>query len=74
MIGRSDTPTGGYVEINGTNITKLKENNLIDFRLNNIGFVFQAYNLIPVLTAKENIEFIMLLQKRPLAEREQRVS
>lgn len=74
MIGGLDTPTGGYVEINGTNITKLKENNLIDFRLNNIGFVFQAYNLIPVLTAKENIEFIMLLQKRPLAEREQRVS
>jgi len=74
MIGGLDTPTDGYVEINGTNITKLKENNLIDFRLNNIGFVFQAYNLIPVLTAKENIEFIMLLQKRPLAEREQRVS
>ena len=73
MIGGLDTPTDGYVEINGTNITQLNENKLIDFRLHNIGFVFQAYNLIPVLTAKENIEFIMLLQKRPLAEREQRV-
>jgi len=51
----------------------LKGNKLIDFRLNNIGFVFQSYNLIPVLTAKENIEFIMLLQKRSAPEREQRV-
>jgi len=46
---------------------------LIDFRLKNIGFVFQAYNLIPVLTAKENVEFVMLLQKRPKAERHARV-
>jgi putative ABC transport system ATP-binding protein len=73
MIGGLDTPSGGYVEINGTNITELKGNRLIDFRLHNIGFVFQSYNLIPVLTAKENIEFIMLLQKRHAAEREQRV-
>ena len=73
MIGGLDTPTGGYVEINGTNITELKGNKLIDFRLHNIGFVFQSYNLIPVLTAKENIEFIMLLQKRPAAETEKRV-
>ena len=65
MIGGLDHPSSGYVEINGTNITKLHGNALIDFRLNNIGFVFQSYNLIPVLTAKENIEFIMLLQKIP---------
>jgi putative ABC transport system ATP-binding protein len=51
----------------------MKDNQLIDYRLHNIGFVFQAYNLIPVLTASENIEFIMLLQKRPKAEREKRV-
>jgi putative ABC transport system ATP-binding protein len=73
MIGGLDIPSEGFVEINGTNITKLKGNELIDFRLNNIGFVFQSYNLIPVLTAKENIEFIMLLQNRPSKEREHRV-
>lgn len=73
MIGGLDLPTEGYVEVNGVNITSLKGNALIDFRLNNIGFVFQSYNLIPVLTASENIEFIMLLQKRTTKEREQRV-
>lgn len=73
MIGGLDIPTDGYVEINGTNITQLKGNRLIDFRLHNIGFVFQSYNLIPVLTAKENIEFIMLLQKRTATEIDQRV-
>jgi putative ABC transport system ATP-binding protein len=73
MIGGLDSPTSGYVEINGTNITRLRGNRLIDFRLHNIGFVFQSYNLIPVLTAKENIEFIMLLQMRKTEETEQRV-
>lgn len=73
MLGGLDSPTDGFVEINGTNITNLKGNKLINFRLHNIGFVFQSYNLIPVLTAKENIEFIMLLQKRPVAETEKRV-
>ncbi len=73
MIGGLDVPSEGFVEISGTNITELKGNTLIDFRLNNIGFVFQSYNLIPVLTAKENIEFIMLLQKRPKEETKKRV-
>jgi len=73
MLGGLDTPTSGYVEINGTNINRLKGSELIDFRLHHIGFVFQSYNLIPVLTAKENIEFIMLLQKIPAKEREKRV-
>ena len=50
----------------------MKDNMLIDFRLKNIGFVFQAYNLIPVLSALENTEFIMLLQKEPKAKREER--
>lgn len=63
MIGGLDEPSSGKVIINGQDITALTENQLIDFRLNNIGFVFQSFNLIPVLTAKENIEFIMLLQK-----------
>ena len=61
-IGGLDTPNSGKVVINNTDITNLKSNELIDFRLRNIGFVFQAYNLIPVLTAKENVEFIMLMQ------------
>ena len=63
MIGGLDEPTEGYVEIEGTRITGLKDSKLIDFRLHNIGFVFQAYNLIPVFTAFENVNFIMLLQK-----------
>ena len=62
MIGGLDDITAGTVEIASTNISSLNENELIDFRLKHIGFVFQAYNLIPVLTAKENVAFIMLLQ------------
>ena len=73
LIGGLDYPTEGKVLINNVDTSKLKKGDLIDFRLNNIGFVFQAYNLIPVLTAKENIEFVMLLQKRPKSERDQRV-
>ncbi len=71
-IGGLDKPTSGEVFINNTDITKLSENELIDFRLQHIGFVFQSYNLIPVLTAKENVEFIMLLQEIPKQEREKR--
>lgn len=74
MIGGLDTPTSGWVEINGQSITKLKGRDLVNFRLYNIGFVFQSYNLIPVLTARENIEFIMLLQKKPAAEINKRVA
>ena len=72
MIGGLDEITAGNVEIAGTNIGNLKENELIDFRLKHIGFVFQAYNLIPVLTAKENVAFIMLLQGLSEKERMQR--
>ena len=73
IIGGLDDATSGSVFIEGTDISKLRGSALINFRLQHIGFVFQAYNLIPVLTAKENVEFIMLLQDRPKAEREQRV-
>lgn len=69
ILGGLDHPTEGKVEIAGREITSMNDNNLIDFRLKNIGFVFQAYNLIPVLTALENVEFIMLLQKRSKKER-----
>ncbi|ULQ51603.1 ABC transporter ATP-binding protein [Flavihumibacter fluvii] len=74
MIGGLDEPTTGNVLINGVDITRLGTNQLIDFRLHNIGFVFQSFNLIPVLTARENIEFIMLLQKLNKTEREGRVN
>lgn len=72
LLGGLDHPTSGAIHIGGVDITTLKDNELIDFRLRNIGFVFQAYNLIPVLSAVENVSFIMLLQDRPKAEREQR--
>src|ERR1035441_9039246 len=72
LIGGLDYPTSGEVKIEGIDITKMSENKLIDFRLKNIGFVFQAYNLIPVLTASENVEFVMLMQKMPKRAREQR--
>ncbi len=72
MIGGLDNPSGGEVHINGTNITTLPSRQLIDFRLHHIGFVFQSYNLIPVLTARENVEFIMQLQGISKKEREQR--
>ncbi|MDC0303722.1 ABC transporter ATP-binding protein [Flavobacteriales bacterium] len=72
IIGGLDKQTNGTAHIAETEITALSDNDLIDFRLKNIGFVFQAYNLIPVLTAKENVEFIMLLQNRPKTERDSR--
>jgi putative ABC transport system ATP-binding protein len=72
ILGGLDHPTSGTVEVAGTDITNMKDSELIDFRLKNIGFVFQAYNLIPVLTAIENVEFIMLLQKKSKKEREAR--
>ena len=72
VIGGLDKPDNGKVIINNTDITQLNSNRLIDFRLRNIGFVFQAYNLIPVLTAKENVEFIMLMQGDSASERKER--
>lgn len=72
IIGGLDKPTNGNVVIDGTDVSELSSGKLIDYRLNNIGFVFQAYNLIPVLTARENVEFIMLLQGVDRKEREDR--
>jgi len=73
LIGGLDKPTNGHVYIDGEDIYQMEKNDRIDFRLNNIGFVFQSYNLIPVLTAKENVEFIMRVQNIPKAERHDRV-
>ena len=74
IIGGLDRPTDGYIEVGGKDISKFTDNQLITFRRDNIGFVFQAYNLIPVLTAKENVEFVMLLQNKSQAERDTRTT
>ncbi len=72
MIGGLDRPSEGKIFISNTDISTFKTDEMIEFRLKHIGFVFQAYNLIPVLTAKENVEFIMLLQGLKSDERTQR--
>ncbi|MCK5857649.1 MAG: ATP-binding cassette domain-containing protein, partial [Bacteroidales bacterium] len=61
LLGGLDNPTKGQVIIDGEDISTFSSRQMIDFRMKHIGFVFQAYNLIPVLTAKENAEFIMHL-------------
>ena len=68
IIGGLDRPHSGEVFVDKIDIIGMKENELINFRLQNIGFVFQAYNLIPVLNAKENVGFIMLLQHKSKKE------
>lgn len=71
-IGGLDRPNQGHIRIDGVNIVDLKDRDLIDFRLQHIGFVFQAYNLIPVLTALENTGFILELQGVSKKERDTR--
>ena len=73
MIGGLDDPNSGKVILNGQDISTLKKSQMTNFRQHNIGFVFQAYNLIPVLSAYENAEFIMLLQGIAKTERKKRV-
>ncbi len=74
IIGGLDGSTEGNVAIAGKNISSMSSSKLVDFRLQNIGFVFQAFNLIPVLTALENVEFIMLLQGVSKEERRKRAT
>jgi len=64
LIGGLDKPTSGSLFVDGKDISLLKEKEMTAFRLHHIGFVFQAFNLIPVLTAKENVSFVMELQGR----------
>lgn len=71
-IGGLDKPDEGSVFLAGKYLEKLDKGELADLRLNHIGFVFQAYNLVPVLTARENIEFVMQLQGVPADERERK--
>ena len=73
LISGLDSPTEGDVWLNGEHISKMSGNELSDFRRDNIGFIFQAYNLIPVLTAYENAEFVLLLQGVAETERRRRV-
>jgi putative ABC transport system ATP-binding protein len=72
LIGGLDRPSGGSLRLGGQALQSMSEGALSDYRLFHIGFIFQAYNLIPVLTALENVEFVMVLQGRPPAESRQR--
>ncbi len=74
IIGGLDVPSSGNIIVDDVDLSTYKPDELVNFRLHHIGFVFQAYNLIPVFTAKENVEFIMLLQKVSRQERESRAT
>ncbi len=73
LIGGLDEPSSGSVTLSGINIAKMPGRQVSDFRRDHIGFIFQAYNLIPVLSAEENIEYVMLLQGVSARERRRRV-
>ncbi len=73
LIGCLDVPTAGSVFIDGKDVSKLSDADQARLRLHQIGFVFQAYNLVPVLTAFENVELVLALQNVPAAERKKRV-
>jgi putative ABC transport system ATP-binding protein len=73
LIGGLDEPDSGSVMLSGSNIANMSGNELSDFRRDHIGFIFQSYNLIPVLSAEENIEYVMLLQGAGAAVRKKRV-
>ncbi|MCD6595845.1 ABC transporter ATP-binding protein [bacterium] len=73
LLSGLDTPTEGKIWLEGKLISEMSGGELSDFRRDNIGFIFQAYNLIPVLSVEENIEYIMLLQSVPKDERHRRV-
>jgi putative ABC transport system ATP-binding protein len=72
LLGTLDVPTAGSVLVHGVDVASLSEGGRAELRLRKLGFVFQAYNLIPVLTALENVEFVLLLQKVPAAQRHAR--
>jgi len=72
LVGGLDRPTSGEIEVDGVALASLNKGSLAKLRLQRIGFVFQAYNLIPVLTARENVEFVMQLQGVSAADRRAR--
>ncbi|MFV1998235.1 MAG: ABC transporter ATP-binding protein [Acidiferrobacterales bacterium] len=65
MVGGLDRPTNGEITVAGERVDLMDKGELAELRLHNIGFIFQAYNLIPVLSARENVEFVMQLQGLP---------
>jgi len=69
IVGCIDSPTSGKLEVNGTDVAQLNDNAISDFRAKNVGFIFQNFNLIPVLSAFENVEYPLLLVGTPAAER-----
>lgn len=69
LIGGLDTPTAGSVHVDGRELSAMDNAGRAALRRDRIGFVFQAYNLIPVLSVLENVEYVMMLQKRPVTER-----
>jgi putative ABC transport system ATP-binding protein len=74
LIGGLDTPTGGAIDVDGVPVSSLSGSQLSKWRARNIGFVFQLYNLLPVLTAEKNVELPLLLTKLPKAERKKRAA
>ena len=72
IIGGLDAADSGRVIVDGNALEEMTQSELANLRLRNVGFVFQAYNLIPVLSALENVEFVMLLQGVPAAERREK--
>tara|TARA_Y100001934_G_scaffold281481_1_gene391327 strand:+ start:2594 stop:3286 length:693 start_codon:yes stop_codon:yes gene_type:complete len=73
LIAGIDTPDSGILEVGGKNIALLSERELADWRAANVGFIFQFYNLMPVLTAFENVELPLLLTQLSFKERQERV-
>ena len=74
LIGCIDAPTDGRIEVCGEDVGRLKDNALADFRARNIGFIFQGFSLVPVLSAYENVEYPLLLVGMPAAERRRRTT
>ncbi len=72
IIGGLDLADSGQVVVDGNSFEQMNQSQLAEMRLNKVGFVFQSYNLVPVLSALENVEFVMLLQGVPTDERRQR--
>ncbi|MBQ9314074.1 MAG: ABC transporter ATP-binding protein [Clostridia bacterium] len=70
LIGGMDTPTNGSVIIDGENISKYNENKLSDYRAENVGFIFQFYNILPSLTVKENVDIVKDIVKNPISTEE----
>ncbi len=72
MLGGIDRPTAGRIEIDGSNLVDLNDSDLVRYRRDRVGFIFQFFNLVPTLTAEENVELPMRLARKALSHRKQR--